>query len=266
VGSDAGDGSVNQELLWRTGRRLGLVDLVPLERGVEWYQCVGCCEPSKRKRQDDCRRSQPGVGLDIGFHFALILCGFPGRKFGLGPSVGGLPDPACPVAFGPFEFDVVSAQLRKHGHVLRLPGQSLQILSVLVDRPGQIVSRDELRQQLWGAVAFGDFEQGLNFAVNKLRQTLGDSAGQPRYIETVPGRGYRFVAPIQRASRRPVLGMTAPATLRIEPKTKIRWQRRLLVGTAVGLALVARAGYWMGKRSQEPLALPKALTLAVVRW
>ena len=69
------------------------------------------------------------------------------------------PDPACPVAFGPFEFDEASAKLRKHGHVMRLPRQSLQILSVLVHRPGQIISRDELRWQLWGTAAFADFEQ-----------------------------------------------------------------------------------------------------------
>lgn len=177
--------------------------------------------------------------------------------------MGTQPDPACPVAFGPFEFDEVSAQLRKHGHVLRLPGQSLQILLILVHRPGQIISRDELREQLWGSAAFGDFEQGLNSAVNKLRQTLGDSADQPRYIETVPGRGYRFVAPIQRASRRPVLGMTAPLPLRIEPKPKTKWRQSLLAGTGVALAVVAGAGYWMGKRSQEAPAMPKALTLAV---
>jgi Tol biopolymer transport system component/DNA-binding winged helix-turn-helix (wHTH) protein len=177
--------------------------------------------------------------------------------------IGTQPDPACPVAFGPFEFDEVSTQLRKHGHVLRLPGQSLQILLVLVHRPGQIISRDELRQQLWGAAAFGDFEQGLNSAVNKLRQTLGDSADQPRYIETVPGRGYRFVARVHRASRRPVLGMTAPVPLRIEPRPKTQWQRKLLVGTGVALVVVAGAGYWMGKRSQDVPAMPKTLTLAV---
>src|ERR1051326_7088899 len=177
--------------------------------------------------------------------------------------MGAQPDPECPLAFGPFEFDQVSAQVRKHGHVLRLPGQSLQILSVMMDRPGQIISRDELRQRLWGPAAFGDFEQGLNSAVNKLRQTLGDSADEPRYIETVPGRGYRFVAPLQRASRRPVLGMTAPVPLRIEPRPKTQWQRRLLVGTGVGLAVVAGAGYWMGKRSQGAPMMPKALTFAV---
>jgi Tol biopolymer transport system component/DNA-binding winged helix-turn-helix (wHTH) protein len=167
------------------------------------------------------------------------------------------------VAFGPFEFDELSAQLRKHGNLLRLQRQSLQILAALVNRPGQIISRDELRHHLWGTTTFGDFEQGLNSAVNKLRQTLGDSADQPRYIETVPGRGYRFVAPIQLVSTTAVLGMPAPVPLRIEPrpKTPSRWS--LLVGASVVLAVVAGVGYWMGKRSQEPSASPKALTWTV---
>src|SRR5882724_9874543 len=142
------------------------------------------------------------------------------------------PDPICTLAFGPFEYDELSGQLRKHGTLLRLQGKPLQILSVLVNRPGQIISRDELRHHLWGGTTFGDFEQGLNSAVNKLRQTLGDSADQARYIETVPARGYRFIAPVQRASTRAVLEMAAPESLRIErrPETKPQW--RLVVGTA----------------------------------
>src|SRR5712691_2212546 len=165
------------------------------------------------------------------------------------------PDPASTVVFGPFEYDAPSGQLRKHGSLVRLQGQPLQILSVLVNRPGQIVSRDELRQQLWGATTFGDFEQGLNSAVNKLRQALGDSADQPRYIETVPGSGYRFLAPVQRVSARAVLGMPAPAPLRIEPRAKTQTPWRLLALAGVALVVVAGAGYWMGTRS--PSALPK---------
>jgi DNA-binding winged helix-turn-helix (wHTH) protein len=87
------------------------------------------------------------------------------------------PNPTSTKVFGPFEYDELSGQLRKHGNLLRLQGQPLQILSVLLDRPGQIISRDELQQHLWGATTFGDFEQGLNSAVNKLRQALGDSGG-----------------------------------------------------------------------------------------
>jgi Tol biopolymer transport system component/DNA-binding winged helix-turn-helix (wHTH) protein len=174
------------------------------------------------------------------------------------------PDPTSTKVFGPFEYDELSGQLRKHGNLLRLQGQPLQILSVLLDRPGQIISRDELQQHLWGATTFGDFEQGLNSAVNKLRQALGDSADQPRYVETVPGSGYRFLAPVQRVSARAVLGMPAPALLKVEPRGKAQLQRKLLVVAGVALAVVAGGGYWMGNRSQQPFVLPKALTLAVV--
>jgi Tol biopolymer transport system component/DNA-binding winged helix-turn-helix (wHTH) protein len=174
-------------------------------------------------------------------------------------------DQICTAAFGPFEFDEPSGRLRKHGSLLRLPGQSLQILSVLLKRPGEIITREELRSHLWGGTTFGDFEQGLNSAVNKLRQTLGDSADQPRYIETVPGRGYRFVAPVQRPSTRAVLGMPAPVPLRMEPRAKTPPQRRLLLGAGAALAavVVAGGGYWIGSRAREPVKLPQAVTLTV---
>src|SRR3989449_11689488 len=131
--------------------------------------------------------------------------------------MGTQPNAAPKVVFGPFEYDDLSGDLSKYGTRLRLQGKPLQILSFLVNRPGQIISRDELQRHLWEGTTFVDFEQGLNSAVNKLRQTLGDSADQPRYLETLPGRGYRFIAPIQRASTKAVLEMAAPAPLRIEP-------------------------------------------------
>src|SRR5260370_10392187 len=132
--------------------------------------------------------------------------------------MGTQPNPAPKVVFGPFEYDDLSGDLSKYGTRLRLQGKPLKILSFLVNRPGQIITRDELQRHLWEGTTFVDFEQGLNSAVNKLRQTLGDSADQPRYVETLPGRGYRFIAPIQRASTNAVLEMAAPAPLRIEPK------------------------------------------------
>src|SRR6476660_7789618 len=92
-------------------------------------------------------------------------------------------------AFGPFEFDPESGELRKHGYKVRLPSQPGQVLDALVDRPGDLVSREDLRNRLWPGATAGDFEHGLNAAVNKLRQALGDSATQPRYIETLPGLG-----------------------------------------------------------------------------
>src|SRR5438105_3198677 len=98
------------------------------------------------------------------------------------------------VEFGPFVFDKALGTLSKHGTPIRLRGMPLKILHYLVDRPGQVVSRTELQRLLWNDTAFGDFEQGLNSAVNVVRKTLSDSAEKPRYIETVPGHGYRFIA------------------------------------------------------------------------
>src|SRR5712691_8191854 len=99
--------------------------------------------------------------------------------------------------FGPFVFEEASAELRKHGVRVRLHGQPLQILTALIRQPGQVVTRKEFQQQLWAGSTFVDFDQGLNAAMNRLRQALGDSADQPRYIETLPRRGYRFVASVQ---------------------------------------------------------------------
>jgi DNA-binding winged helix-turn-helix (wHTH) protein len=132
-----------------------------------------------------------------------------------GDSMPPLRSQAPNLAFGPFEFDLASAELRKHGYKVKLPAQSGQVLGALVQRPGSLVTRKDLRTCLWPGVSAGDFEHGLNAAVNRLRQTLGDSADQPRYVETLPGQGYRFIAPIQRASTKAVLEMDAPAQLRI---------------------------------------------------
>jgi len=90
-----------------------------------------------------------------------------------------------------------SGELWKHGRKVRLEGQPIQILICLLENPGELVTRDELRQRLWPADTYGNFEDGLNAAVKRLRQALNDSAGNPRFIETLPRRGYRFLAPVQ---------------------------------------------------------------------
>jgi len=90
------------------------------------------------------------------------------------------------LAFGPFEFDPESGELFRHGSRVRLALQPGTVLDALVDRPGELVTREDLRNRLWPGVTSGDFDHGLNAAVNKLRQTLGDVANQPRYVETLP--------------------------------------------------------------------------------
>ena len=97
------------------------------------------------------------------------------------------------LTFGPFEVNASTGELLKGGIRVRLPAQPFAILLLLLQRPGELVTRQQLREQIWGEGTFVDFEHGLNAAMNKLRRALGDSAENPRYIETLPGRGYRFV-------------------------------------------------------------------------
>ncbi|HKS73161.1 MAG TPA: winged helix-turn-helix domain-containing protein [Terriglobales bacterium] len=101
------------------------------------------------------------------------------------------------IRFGVFEADLAAGELRKSGVRIRLQDQPFQILTLLLQRPGEVVSREEIRQRLWPADTFVDFDHSLNTAVNKLREALGDSASSPRYVETLARKGYRFVAPVR---------------------------------------------------------------------
>ena len=98
--------------------------------------------------------------------------------------------------FGVFEADEAVGELRKHGVRIKLHSQPFQLLVMLLERPSDLVTREEMRKRLWGEDTFVDFDHGLNSAINKLREALGDSAAHPRQIETIAGRGYRFVAPV----------------------------------------------------------------------
>jgi len=111
----------------------------------------------------------------------------------MGPAV---PSPRL-IRFGVFELDLRSGELQKQGLKIRLEGQPVQILICLLENPGELVTREELHRKLWPADTFVNFEHGLNTAVKRLRQALNDSADNPRFVETLPRRGYRFIAPIQ---------------------------------------------------------------------
>lgn len=100
--------------------------------------------------------------------------------------------------FGVFEVDLSAGELRKNGVKLRLQGQPFQVLVLLLDRAGDVVTREEMRAALWPSDTFVDFDHSLNTAINKVRETLGDSASSPRFLETLPRRGYRFIAPVQK--------------------------------------------------------------------
>lgn len=99
--------------------------------------------------------------------------------------------------FGVFELDFSTGELRKSGVRLRLQGQPIQVLTLLLERAGDVVTREELRQKLWASDTFVDFDHSLNTAINKVREALGDSAASPRFVETLARRGYRFIAPVQ---------------------------------------------------------------------
>jgi DNA-binding winged helix-turn-helix (wHTH) protein len=100
------------------------------------------------------------------------------------------------VRFGIFEVDLQAGELRKAGLKLKLTGQPFQVLAILLERPGGVVTRDELQKRLWPDTLV-DVDHNLNTAINKIREVLGDSAESPRFVETLPRRGYRFIAPLE---------------------------------------------------------------------
>jgi len=112
------------------------------------------------------------------------------------------------VRFGLFEADLLSGELRKNGSLIRLQEQPFQVLTLLLERPGEMVTREDLRTKLWPADTFVDFDHSLNTAVNKLREALGDTASNPRFVQTVARRGYRFIAPVHDDG----ISLVAPAT------------------------------------------------------
>jgi DNA-binding winged helix-turn-helix (wHTH) protein len=108
------------------------------------------------------------------------------------------------IRFGAYRVDLRTGELRKHGQKVRLAGRPFQILAMLLEQPGELLTREELQSRLWPADTFVDFEHGVNAAVQTLRRTLCDSHKKPRYIETLPRRGYRFIATVETAGLLPV--------------------------------------------------------------
>jgi DNA-binding winged helix-turn-helix (wHTH) protein/Tol biopolymer transport system component len=152
------------------------------------------------------------------------------------PAVGN--NGARPVHFGTFEVDLHAGELRRNGSKVRLQEQPFKVLTVLLEHPGSVVTREELQKRLWPADTFVDFDHGLNAAIRRLRDALGDSAENPRFVETVARRGYRFVAPVNGTSAT----LTAPTPVRelIQPKhRRILWAVLILVIGVVAGAIFA---------------------------
>jgi DNA-binding winged helix-turn-helix (wHTH) protein/Tol biopolymer transport system component len=138
--------------------------------------------------------------------------------------------------FGVFEVDRQTGELRKQGTRLKLSGKAFQILEFLLERPGELITREELRQRLWPADMFVDFEHSLNATINRVREILGDSAENPRFIETLPRRGYRFIAPVERL----------PESALRRPFTRQRWI--WTIATAIVVLVIAVVGLGMHRQ------------------
>jgi Tol biopolymer transport system component/DNA-binding winged helix-turn-helix (wHTH) protein len=169
--------------------------------------------------------------------------------------------------FGPFELSTESSELRKYGQRLKLSGQAIDVLLMLASNAGRLVTREELQSKLWPGQSFGDFEHGLNAAVNRLRDTLGDSAADPTFIETVPSRGYRFIArvsfiaPVDAGAGMVPAQSGGPQRVPIRPQTDgeeaIReppLQRYWVFGlSSAAIIVIAVLSYWVTR----PLMPPK---------
>ncbi len=168
---------------------------------------------------------------------------------------------AAPFRFGPYELDVAELELRKNGVRLKLQEQPFRVLTALVERPGEVITREELRNRLWGHDTFVDFDQSLNKAINRLREMLRDDASQPRYIETVPRRGYRFVAHVQASNGTTPVPSPVPNVLLTEDRTPPRREVRLgalitVVSVAAAFLLIA---IWRMHRPAKPALSPPRL-------
>jgi TolB-like protein/DNA-binding winged helix-turn-helix (wHTH) protein/Flp pilus assembly protein TadD len=177
--------------------------------------------------------------------------------------------------FGVFEVDLRAGELRKHGLRVRLQEQPFQILAILLERAGQVVTRDELQKKLWSANTFVDFDHGLNKAVNKIRDALGDSAESPRFVETVARRGYRFLAEVKTAGPAPVRSqeLAPPPLTAVETGDRAEFvgtpatpQRRLpplaskLVALAL-LAVIAAFAAWKLQSRNRPASAIRSLAV-----
>ena len=174
------------------------------------------------------------------------------------------------IRFGPFELSTETGELRKNGIRIKLFGQPIKVLTLLVTTPGHVVTREQLQRSLWPGDSFGDFERGLNAAVNRLRENLGDSATEPKYIETVPGRGYRFIANLESASvpvvvtnpteaSGPHVGIEVQKATGVASTLKLRRQKLLVAfllvaGALAVLALVAGGSYWGARQPLTPFS------------
>jgi DNA-binding winged helix-turn-helix (wHTH) protein/tetratricopeptide (TPR) repeat protein len=156
------------------------------------------------------------------------------------------------IRFGPFEANLTTGELRKHGIKLKLQELPFRLLVSVLERPGEVVTREELQAKLWPEGTFVDFERGLGTALNKVREALGDSAASPHFIETIPRRGYRFIGEVERNDA-PHLAATPPPVPRA---------RKYAMAWAVAIVLAAGGAYAWYRMQAKPLTDQDVLVLA----
>ncbi len=150
------------------------------------------------------------IGAEIGFAFATVYTGSSIRMAD--------PHPARRYRFGVFEADASTGELRKQGVRIKLNTQPFQVLVMLLERPGELLTRDEIARELWPDGTVVDYEHGVNSAINRIREALGDTAANPRFVQTLARRGYRFVAPVERVPAEGITG--APGEDAVPPATE----------------------------------------------
>jgi eukaryotic-like serine/threonine-protein kinase len=161
------------------------------------------------------------------------------------------------IRFGPFALDPTNRELRKRGYLVRLQPQQIAVLLLLINRAGQIVSREEIHHHIWGNDTFVDFERGINFSINQIRAALGDDADNPRFIETIPRRGYRFIAATAFEPMTSVDPQQAPA-LTIAPAPPahfLKKTKRFLIAGAVLVFAAFAAVLWLRSRTAAPIEI-----------
>jgi TolB-like protein/DNA-binding winged helix-turn-helix (wHTH) protein/Flp pilus assembly protein TadD len=193
----------------------------------------------------------------------VIGCGQSQKAWMLAPT----PE-ARVLRFDTFELDLRSSELRKRGVKLRLQGQPMQVLAILLQSAGNLVTREELSSQLWPADTFVDFDHSLHNAIGRIREVLGDSAEIPRYIETLPRRGYRFIAPVEEVQAPRILAVNGYKTREaapVVPPTARQSKARAALGLTLLILAATGSALWLARAVSRPTsAAPRLRSIAVL--
>ena len=168
------------------------------------------------------------------------------------------------IRFATFEVDLQAQELRKGGVKLKLTGQPFQVLSILLDRPGEVITREDLQKRLWPDT-FVDVDHNLNSAINKIREALGDSSENPRFVETLPRRGYRFIASITVNGTAAASVSHATEDLSTTASQSMARKRALYALALLGAVILLAVGLWIYKRRETPAAPPQRTLTCIGR-